>query len=366
VPIINVLNVGPNETITAAVPVPDFKQANFCTMATRNGKIKRVTLEKFEAVRPSGLIAMGLADDDSLGWVRLTSGKNEIILVTELGKALRYAEDNVRAMGRPAAGVKSINMAEGDYVTSMEIVEKGGDLLVIGENGIGKRTPLDDYPAKGRATGGVLTTDAKMLDKVGRIAAARVVQEEDEVTIISTGGKIIRTTVKEIKQAGRATMGVILMNLGEGDSVATLARIAAADLKRVGLAQDNGDDPDKPGAAQPRAETPDGAKPSADGKAVAKAKKAAAPKAKKSSPAEKTAKTKKPAKKAPSTRRKLKGFDLPERTVELLEGGGISTVSQFLKRLAKGDDAILSIKGIGPKALEGVKKLLKREGYKLP
>lgn len=240
VPIINVLNLGPNETITAAVPVPDFKQAKYCTMATRNGKIKRVALEEFEAVRPSGLIAMGLADEDALGWVRLTSGKDDVILVTEKGKALRYSEQAVRPMGRPAAGVKAINMKKGDKVTSMEVIEPKGDLLVVSAKGYGKRTPLKNYPKKGRATGGVLTTDAKALKIIGPIVAARVVQEKDEITIISTNGVVIRTRVAEIKQAGRATRGVRVMNLGGGDSVATLARIAAADLEQVGLSQENG------------------------------------------------------------------------------------------------------------------------------
>jgi DNA gyrase subunit A len=239
-PIVNVLNVGPNETITAAVVVKDFKDASFCTMATRQGKIKRVELHEFEAVRPSGLIAMGLADDDALGWVRLTSGKDDVIIVTEEGKALRYSENEVRAMGRPAAGVKAISLKKTDVVTSMEVVEKNGDLLVVSEGGTGKRTPLADYPTKGRGTGGVLTTDAKMLDRIGRIAAARVVQKADEVTIISSGGVLIRTRVEDIKQAGRATMGVRLMNLGEGDSVATVARIAEADLRQVGVAGENG------------------------------------------------------------------------------------------------------------------------------
>jgi DNA gyrase subunit A len=240
VPIINILNVGPHETITAAVTVPDFKAANYCTMATRNGKIKRVALEEFEAVRPSGLIAMALADDDALGWVRLSSGKDDVILVSELGKALRYAEKEVRSMGRPAAGVKAISLKGDDKVTSMEVVEKGGDLLVISANGIGKRTPLKDYPKKGRATGGVLTTDAKAINIIGRIVGARVIQKEDELTIISANGKLIRTRVEDIKQAGRATRGVRLMNLGDGDTVATLARMAAADLKQVSLAQENG------------------------------------------------------------------------------------------------------------------------------
>ena len=153
-------------------------------------------------------------------------------------------------MGRPAAGVKAINLSKTDEITSMEVVEAGGDLLVVSEGGIGKRTPLDDYPTKGRGTGGVLTTDAKSLERIGRIAAARVVQKADEVTIISTGGVLIRTKVGDIKQAGRATMGVRLMNLGAGDSVATVARIAEADLRQVGAAGENGAAED--GKAQPK------------------------------------------------------------------------------------------------------------------
>ena len=229
-PIINILNLEANETITAAVPVREFKKDSFFTMATRKGKIKRVALSEFEAVRPSGLIAMGLAEDDALGWVRLTSGKDDVILVTEMGKALRYSETKVRSMGRPAAGVKAINMKNNDQVTSMEVVEKGGELLVISEKGIGKRSKLEQYTPKGRATAGILTTDAKAIGIIGKIAAARVVQKEDELTIISTNGVVIRTRVEDINLAGRATRGVRIMSLGEGDSVATLARITAADL----------------------------------------------------------------------------------------------------------------------------------------
>jgi len=230
IPIVNLLNIEANETITAAVPVRDFKTGSFFTMATRKGKIKRVQLSEFEAVRPSGLIAMGLADDDELGWVRFTTGQDEIILITELGKALRYSETKVRSMGRPASGVKAINLRGDDRLTSMEVIEPGGDLLVISEGGIGKRTPFEQYAPKGRATNGVLTTDAKAIGEIGRIAAARAVQKEDELTIISSGGVVIRTRVEDIRQAGRATRGVRVMNLGEGDTVATLARIAAADL----------------------------------------------------------------------------------------------------------------------------------------
>ena len=238
-PIINILNVSAGETITAAVPVPDFKAAEFCMMATRKGKIKRMALSEFEAVRPSGLIAMSLDKGDALSWVRLAGGKDQIILATQRGKALRFAISAVRPMGRQAAGVKAINIKANDQVAGMEVVEPGGDLLIVTTKGYGKRTPLKQYAAKGRGTSGMLTIDVKALSTVGTIAAVRVVQDADEVTIISTGGVVLRTKVKDIKQAGRATRGVRLMNVAGGDSVATVARIATADLKRAG-AQENG------------------------------------------------------------------------------------------------------------------------------
>jgi DNA gyrase subunit A len=235
-PIINILSVGAGETITAAVAVPDFKAAEFCTLATRRGKIKRMALSEFEAVRPSGLIAMGLDADDQLGWARLTSGKDEVLFVTEQGQALRFSVSGVRPMGRQAAGLKAIRMAKDDRLCGMEVVEPGGDLLVVSSKGYGKRTKLSEYPVKGRGTGGVKTTDVKALPAIGHLAVARVVQKEDEVTIISTAGVVLRTAVKNIKQASRATRGVRVMNLAEGDSVATLARISEADLKKVGAA----------------------------------------------------------------------------------------------------------------------------------
>jgi DNA gyrase subunit A len=239
-PIINVLSMNSGETITAAVPVPDFKAAEFCMMTTRKGKIKRMALSEFEAVRPSGLIAMGLDKGDELAWVRLAGGKDQVVLATQQGKALRFAISKVRPMGRQAAGVKAITIKGKDQLAGMEIVESGGDLLVVTTKGYGKRTSLKQYAAKGRGTSGMLTIDVKALSTIGHIAAVRVVQAADEVTIISTGGVVLRTKVKDIKQAGRATRGVRLMNVASGDSVATLARIAEADLKRVGASQENG------------------------------------------------------------------------------------------------------------------------------
>ncbi|HIE24759.1 MAG TPA: DNA gyrase subunit A [Anaerolineales bacterium] len=232
--IVNILALEADEHITAAIPVPDFDEASYCTLATVNGKIKRVELSEFASVRPSGLIAMGLHDDDKLGWARLTSGDDDIIIVTELGKALRYKEDNVRAMGRPAAGVNAIKLLKDDKVTTVDVVEPGGTLLTVTETGIGKQTPLEEYSPKGRATQGVLTMDKKAIDEIGKIVAARVVQQEDHLTLMSTDGVIIRLKVKEVKTAGRATRGVHLMRTKDGDTVAAVARIAEKDLKQVG------------------------------------------------------------------------------------------------------------------------------------
>ena len=138
-------------------------------------------------------------------------------------------------MGRQAGGVTGIKLHEGDRLASMEVVEPGGMLLVVTEQGFGKRSDLSEYPAKGRATGGVATIDQKHLAKIGRIVGARVVQAEDEVTIISSGGILLRLKTKEINSSGRATRGFRLMNLGSTDVVASLARIAAADLKAVNV-----------------------------------------------------------------------------------------------------------------------------------
>ncbi|MFZ5881197.1 MAG: DNA gyrase subunit A [Chloroflexota bacterium] len=241
IPLVNVLSLDANERVTAAIAVSSFSSHGFCIMATQRGKVKRVDLEEFASVRPSGLIAMNLEEGDTLGWARLTSGKDEVIFVTAGGQALRFGEDKVRAMGRQAAGVQGIRLAKGDAVTSMDVVEKEGALLVVTTNGFGKQTPLKDYTAKGRATGGIATIDQKALKEIGRIAAARVVQKDDHLTIITSNGVVLRMKIKDVKQSGRATKGVHLIKPQEGDSVASVARIAAEDLKRAG-AEVNGDE----------------------------------------------------------------------------------------------------------------------------
>jgi DNA gyrase subunit A len=235
IPVVNILALEPEESITAAVVVPDFEAANYCTMATRKGKIKRVKLSDFASVRPSGLIAIGLAKGDVLGWVQLTSGRNQIIIVTERGQSLRFKESQVRPMGRPAMGVKAINLKKGDFVAGMNVVMAKEDLLVVTENGYGKRTPLDEYPTQNRGGVGVLTISRSKLKQTGQIADARVVNEDDDLTIISSGGIVLRTKVKQIAKTGRATMGVRVIDLKKGETVGSVAKFSAKELKRAGV-----------------------------------------------------------------------------------------------------------------------------------
>lgn len=225
VSIVNVINIHPDEKVTAVVPVADFEDVNYCTMATVKGRVKRVEMAEFESVRPSGLIAISLDDDDQLGWVSLTGGEDEIMLITRNGQALRFSETEIRAMGRQAMGVIGIRMRTGDRMSALEVVEPGGNLLVVTEKGFGKRTPLTEYSPKGRATMGIVTIDKRAVKAVGRIAEAHVVQENDEISLISSHGIVIRMAVADISTQGRATRGVTIMDLGKGDTVAAMARI---------------------------------------------------------------------------------------------------------------------------------------------
>jgi DNA gyrase subunit A len=239
IPLVNVLALEPGEIITAAVAVPNFEVAEYITLATRNAKVKRMALAELSAVRPSGIIAIGLDTGDQLGWARLTSGKDEVILVTEQGQALRFSEQAVRPMGRNAGGVAGIRLSDQDKLASMEVIEPEGYLILVTTQGYGKRTLLSEYPAKGRATGGVHTMSREAAAKVGSISAARVVQEADDLTLISANGMVLRLKVRDVRQAGRATRGVHLMEIKEGDRVASIARIPDAELRRAGALPNN-------------------------------------------------------------------------------------------------------------------------------
>ena len=230
--LMNILPLMPDENITAALPVHNFEDAEYLIMITRKGRIKRVQVNMFANVRPSGLIAVNLDDDDSLGWVKLTEGGQDLILVSEQGKGIRFSEDDVRPMGRNAAGVNAIRLDSWDRVAGADVVLPNDDLLVITEKGYGKRTPLDEYRQQNRYGQGVR---AMVLtpERTGKIVSARVVTSGDEVTCISSKGIILRTATDVISQQGRSTQGVRVMDLRAGDTVASVAVIRAGSLSQV-------------------------------------------------------------------------------------------------------------------------------------
>jgi len=220
-----------DEKVTAALAVPNFEDAEFLTMITRKGRIKRVTLDAFANVRSTGLIAINLDEDDALGWVKMTKGDQDLIVVSENGKAIRFNEENVRAMGRTAAGVHAMRLEEDDFLTGADVVRPDCRLLLITEKGYGKRTPLDDFKIQGRYGKGVRAMF--LSDLTGKIVSARVVDENDEVTFISTGGIILRTSVDLISQQSRHSRGVSVMDLKEGEVIVSVAIFREGFLSRV-------------------------------------------------------------------------------------------------------------------------------------
>jgi len=234
-PLVNLIALERGESVTAVIAVHDFEQQGYLVMATRNGKIKRTSLEEFASVRPSGLIAIMLEDGDELRWVKPTTGKQQVVIVTERGQAIRFEESDIRPMGRVAGGVMAVRLEGKDRVAAMDVVRPKANLLVVTENGFGKRTDLAEYPVQSRHGKGVVTIDTKRLDEVGRIADAKVVDLKDEVTLITSKGMVLRTQVASISMLGRATRGVRVMRLKSGDSVASLAVIEGGDKKLQGL-----------------------------------------------------------------------------------------------------------------------------------
>ncbi len=222
IPLVNVLQIDPDERVTTIIPVRDWEKADYFIMLTEQGRIKRVALDQFQNVRPSGLIAIKLDDHDHLRWVKMTHGDDDIIIVTERGQSIRFHEDDARPMGRAAAGVMAIRLDSSDRVAAMDICNGGCDLLVITSRGYGKRTPLEEYSRQSRYGKGIRTL-ARALRITGPIVEARVVNRGDEITLISAEGMVMRTPVTQISQFGRATRGVRVMNLKEGDRVVSMA-----------------------------------------------------------------------------------------------------------------------------------------------
>jgi DNA gyrase subunit A len=167
------------------------------------------------------MIAIGLEPGDELAWVRVTSGSDHVVLITRMGQAIRFDETDARAMGRPAAGVIGIRMGMGDSIIASEVVQEGKDLLIVAAKGLGKRTPLEQYPSQGRGGKGV--TAMKLTPKTGEIVAAAMVSPEQNVMLMNSNGQVIRIPASQISLIGRATQGVFVMRLAAGETVRTMA-----------------------------------------------------------------------------------------------------------------------------------------------
>lgn len=230
--LMNILPLMPDEKITAALPVHSFDDAEYLIMVTRKGRIKRIGVSAFANVRPSGLIAITLDEDDSLGWVKMTHGKQDLILVSEQGKGIRFSEEDVRPMGRNAAGVNAMRLDSWDNIAGADVAAEGNDVLVITEKGYGKRTPIRDYRQQNRYGSGVRAMVLSP-ERTGKIVSARVVVPGDEVTCISSNGIILRTQTDLISQQGRSTQGVRVMDLRGADTVVSVAVIREGTLSNV-------------------------------------------------------------------------------------------------------------------------------------
>jgi DNA gyrase subunit A len=219
----NLINLQPDETVKAFLSVKDFVPDQYIVMVTKHGVIKKSELTEFDNPMSRGIIAVSLDEGDELIGAKITNGKNYIFLGSHEGQAIRFAEDNVRPMGRQARGVRAMNLGKGDYLVGMEVVEKEGLILSIAENGYGKRTELEQYRLTARGGKGVI--NMKTTGKTGKVVAVLSVKEETDLVIVSQNGKIIRIEASDIRQVGRSTQGVRLVTLEEGDKVAAASVI---------------------------------------------------------------------------------------------------------------------------------------------
>jgi DNA gyrase subunit A len=218
----NLIAIDQGERVTAVVNVPKFEARDYLVMATRQGEVKKTNLDEFAVVRRNGLNAMNLEEGDELVGAKRVGAKDQVMLVTALGQAIRFEVQDLRSASRMSGGVRGIRLDEGDSVVTLDAVREDAELLVVSQHGYGKRTPLSEYPTHGRGGGGVKTI--RLTEKTGPIAAARVISDHDnDLMIISAGGTVIRQGVEHIMQASRSTQGVRLMNIANGDMVVAIA-----------------------------------------------------------------------------------------------------------------------------------------------
>lgn len=226
-PIVNLLNVDKDEKVTAMIRVPSYEEDAYFIFTTKTGVTKRTSLSNFANIRTNGLIAISLREDDELISVRLTDGTKEIIIGTHQGMLVRFKEQDIRAMGRNAAGVRGIRLRDDDYVVGMEILEEGQEILVVTEKGYGKRTSEEEYRLQTR--GGVGIKTCQITDKNGPVVAVKAVTGEEDIMLITINGMLIRMDVNDISQIGRSTQGVRLIRLADEEFVATVAKVEKED-----------------------------------------------------------------------------------------------------------------------------------------
>lgn len=224
-PAVNFLNLMPRERINAVIPIQDFGEDKYLIGVTKNGIIKKTALSQFDTNRKTGLIAINLKENDELIVIKQTTGTSSVIIVTKHGKCICFSEDDVRTMGRLAGGVRAIKLDKGDEVVAMELAEKDEELLVVTQNGYGKRTPVKDYKIQARGGKGLLTYDKSKFKKTGELIGAMVVNEDDEILLINSDGIIIRIEAKEVSVLGRATQGVKIMRVQENANIITMAKV---------------------------------------------------------------------------------------------------------------------------------------------
>jgi DNA gyrase subunit A len=224
-PIVNLLPLAEGEKINAILPVKEFSDDQFIFFATAQGTVKKSPLSDFANPRKAGIIAINLDEGDFLIGVALTDGKHDVMLFSDAGKAVRFDEDDVRSMGRASRGVRGMKLGEGQQVIALLVAEdETQTVLTATENGFGKRTPIAEYTRHGRGTQGMIAIQTS--ERNGKVVAATLVRTDDEIMLIGTNGVLIRTRVREIREMSRATQGVTLINLGTGEKLASLSRIA--------------------------------------------------------------------------------------------------------------------------------------------
>ncbi|MDD4767486.1 MAG: DNA gyrase subunit A [Desulfotomaculaceae bacterium] len=225
--IVNLLYIGGDENITAVIPIKEFDSEQYLFMATRYGLVKKTSLDRYDSSRRDGIIAISLNEEDQLVDVKLTNGEEEIVLATRRGQAIRFPEEQVRPTGRNTRGVKGINLAANDVVVGMETVRPKAYLLTVTANGFGKRTLLTAYRAQTRGGKGVI--NIKVNQRNGHVVAVQVVTSDEEIMMVSAEGIVIRFSAEDISKIGRATQGVTLMRLDQGDTVVAVARVHSDD-----------------------------------------------------------------------------------------------------------------------------------------